>query len=336
LNACSISVALFVAALRHLRLGDIAIVVTNPPLLPSLIVVACWIRGARRVVLVHDVYPEALYVAGILRRNSTLGAIADRIGVWTYRMADRLVVLGQDMKALAAKKLGGRTDNILLIPNWADLDVIRPAVRMTNPVLQQAGIADKWVIQCSGNMSRTHDLTSVVEAAAQLAVADATVHFLLIGSGAQFEMLRAAARTLPNLTIVPRRPRSELADVLNACDVGLVSLAAGMGGVSVPSRVYNILAAGKPIIAVADAESEVARLIREANVGWIVPPRRPDLLVAAVQASRVDLAHDREMPRRARRLAERYSRARALDAYDAMIGDLASNPNGSHEQALTS
>ena len=131
---------------------------------------------------------------------------------------------------------------IELIPNWADLEDIAPSDRQENALLSTLGIADRFVVQYSGNIGRTHGIDTLLSAADRLR--DDRVQFLFIGDGATS---------------------------LNACDVAVVSLAPGMSGVSVPSRMYNILAAGKPIVAVADDESELARVVREEQVGWVVP-----------------------------------------------------------------
>lgn len=324
LNLLTISLSTFVLAVRRFRAGDVVIVVTNPPLLPYLMIAACWLRRAKYVLLVHDVYPEALYVAGLLRRGSMLGSIGEPVAAWPYRVADRVVVLGRDMQELVARKLRGSNEKTVLIPNWADSDTITPGNRASNPLLQELGLTSRWVVQYAGNMGRTHGLDSAIEAARKVADQDATIHFLFIGSGARFSMLQQAAKAARNVTVRGPRPRHDQQNFLNACDVALVCFGAEMAGVSVPSRMYNILAAGKPIIAVADAHSELSRVVLEDHIGWVVPPGRADLLAAAVLNARRTLASDVEMPLRAQRVAKRYSLLAAVSAYDAMVGELSS------------
>jgi colanic acid biosynthesis glycosyl transferase WcaI len=200
--------------------------------------------------------------------------------------------------------------------------LIAPADRATNALLKETGLTGKWVVQYAGNMGRTHGLEFAVEAARQLAKADPEIHFMFLGFGARLRMLQDAAQNTANVTVLPPRPRNDQPNFLNACDVSLVCFGEGMSGVSVPSRMYNILAAGKPIIAVADEDSELAQLVREERVGWVVPPGRPDALVAAVLQARRTITTSADIAARARRAAEKYSLAAAVVAYEEIVGSL--------------
>ena len=320
-NLATISLAIFFGVLRRVARGDCVIVVTNPPILPFLVAVASKIRGARCILLVHDVYPEALVVAGILRP----GGLAARIGGWLslrlYRGVDRVVVLGRDMADLVARKLPRGSRKIVLIPNWADVDEIHPDTRRDNPLLKELGLESKWVIQYAGNMGRTHALEDLVEAAKRLD-GETDVHFLFLGSGAKRAWLanEVAAHGLRNVTLTGSRPRTDQHMFLNACDAAIISFTSGMSGVSVPSRMYNILAAGKPIVAVCDADSELAQVVDEESVGWIVPPGRPDLIVDAIKKARAETSDALRI--RARLAAEKYTLDRVVPLYRMMIEGL--------------
>jgi glycosyltransferase involved in cell wall biosynthesis len=240
-----------------------------------------------------------------------------------------VVILGRDMEQLVSRKLGGHAGTVVSIPNWADTDIVSPGDRHANALLAELGLSTRWVVQYAGNMGRTHGLETLVDAAATLRTVAADVHFLLIGSGARMEWLRDAvsrSEGTNNITVLPSRPRSDQNNFLNACDVAVVSFRSGMSGVSVPSRMYNILAAGKPIIAVADDDSELALVVREERVGWVVPPGRGDLLAAAIVAARQEPEVLRAMSVRARRAAEKYTLERAVDAYMAMVGEVGRVP----------
>ena len=227
-------------------------------------------RGAHCVLLVHDVYPDLMTHAGMLRPDAMLSTDMLRCSAWLYRSVERVVVLGRDMEELIAGRIQGRRHSIVLIPNFGDTDAIVPKPKSANSLLRKHGLQDRFVVQFSGNMGRSHGLEHLLEAAVTLA--GSNVHFLFVGSGARRRWLvdECRQRWLSNVTILGYVAREELGESLNACDVTVISLAAGMAGVSVPSRLYNILAAGKPIIAAADAESELSRVVREERVGWVV------------------------------------------------------------------
>jgi glycosyltransferase involved in cell wall biosynthesis len=211
--------------------------------------------------------------------------------------------------------------NVVAIPNWADVDEIGPEPRAENAILRERGLLDRFVVQYAGNMGRTHDLESIVEAANALRD-EPQIHFLLIGSGAKAALVKRAIATeaLQNLEMAGTLPRSAQQSFLNACDVTLITFVPGMAGVSVPSRMYNVMAAGKPIIAMADPDSEIARVVRENDIGWVVEPGNwRELVQVLLEANR---ARDRltAMGSRAHRVAvERYSRENAIAGYEQLV-----------------
>lgn len=307
LNILTISISLFFNAVLKIRRNDVVLVVTNPPTLPFVALFACALRGAKVVLRIEDVYPEAMIAAGILRKRSMTVKVIDRFHRYLYRKVDHILVLGRDMRRLVEGKVRGRSEAISVVTHWADTDQIKPLGRRGNALLGRLGLSDKFVIQYSGNMGRTHDLEILIECARTLQE-NPTVHFLFIGSGAKEPWLRKEAREqgLKNVTILPPQPRSTLAESLNACDVAVISFVEGMSGVSVPSRMYNILGAGKPIIAVADRDSELVQVVEEAQIGWYVHPGDRGHAVHVIQeAVAGGEALLSAMARRARALVER-------------------------------
>ncbi len=321
LNAVSISLSMFVTALARFRRGDSVLVVTNPPFLPFAIAAAARARGARPALIVHDVYPEVLTAAGLASERSLLTRAAGALTRALYRGVDRIVVLGRDMHALTLAKVGDDAAKVVTIPNWADLHEVRPSPADGARMLSAHGLAGKFVVQYAGNMGRTHDLESLVEAARALA-GDERFHFLLLGGGAKARVVTdgVARFGLRNVTLAGQRPRSEQQTFLNACDVAVITFMPGLAGVSVPSRMYNVMAAGKPIVAMADADSELARVVSENEVGWVVPPNDWRGLVAALREAAADPARVAAMGRRARAVVEsRYSLAHAVESYRALV-----------------
>jgi glycosyltransferase involved in cell wall biosynthesis len=324
-NMLTITVSIFFHALVRVRRGDCVLSVTNPPLLPFAARLACFLRRAHFVLIIHDVYPDVLVATGMASPNSLLVRFSDFINRLLYRCATNIVVLGRDMRELVAGKLPPGDKRVKIIENWADLDAVAPQPRAGNSLLEQWGLADKFVVQYAGNMGRTHGLEYVIDCAAQMITTHPEVAFLCIGRGAKRAWLEreAAARQLTNIAIRDFAPRAQIAVSLNACDVAIIAFMPGMSGVSVPSRMYNIMAAGKPILAVTDADSELAYVVAEERIGWIVPPGD----VLTLQQAILDAAqhpHERvAMGRRARMAAERkYSLARANQAYRSLVAAL--------------
>jgi colanic acid biosynthesis glycosyl transferase WcaI len=319
-NIVTITASMSFGLLRMLRRRQIVIVVTNPPTLPFATLLACRLRGARCVLLVHDVFPDALDAAGMTRRNSVPYRLMDFVSRRLYRAMDHVIVIGRDMRRIVEEKRGG-PEAITVIPNWGDVDSVHPGDAAAK---ERFGLAGRFVVQYGGNMGRSHDLDIIVAAAEKLR-GEPEVVFMIFGWGVRREALEAeiAARGLDNIRLLGMVPRGEVSEWLAAGDVGLVSMIPGMAGVSVPSRMYNMLAAGQPIIAVTDAGAELAEMIREEAVGWVVPTRDADGLVAAIRDAGSDAARLAEMRRRARAVAEaKYTRAHVDEAYAALMSRL--------------
>ena len=221
------------------------------------------------------------------------------------------------MKELMAKKTAGLDIPIDVIPNWADLEIIHPTPREENTLLKELGIEDKFVLMYAGNIGRPTDVETIVDAA-ELLLGEPEFHFVFIGSGAKRKWLEMQIRDrdLKNVTLLGVRPREDQIVFLNACDVALVTLVKGMWGAAMPSRTYNVLAAGKPIIALTEPGSELARVIDEEQVGWYVTPGETDDLVAAIRQAYGDRSRLSEISKRANAAAKaKYSRETAIELY---------------------
>jgi len=323
-NLLSYSAATFLKALVSVKRGDVVVAVTSPPSSPFVAQLVAWCKGASCIVRLEDVYPEILVATGLIPAR---GVIDRGLGLLTrilFRSAARLVVLGRDMKALAQRRIGAGGGEICIIRSWADTDLVAPAPRAGNPLLEELGLTGKYVVSCVGNMGMAQAVEFIFQAVVLLRD-DPTIHFLFIGSGSKKSWLESeiAHQGLTNVTIIGQRPRSEQSVFLNACDLSLISLLPGVTGAGVPSRTYNLMAAGKPIIAVTREDSEVALLVQEEGIGWVVPPLVADHLVQAILASRSDPELLRVMGERARAAAEgRFSRETIIAQYRALVAEL--------------
>jgi glycosyltransferase involved in cell wall biosynthesis len=325
INVVTTSLSVFLALLGDLRKGDRVLGVTNPPVLPFIALLACRLRGASCSLRIDDVYPEAMVSAGLIRPGGLAARFINWMNRRLYRRMKQIVVLGRDMRRLVEQKLGPVHGNVVVIPNWSDLDCIAPAEKGGNELLRKYGLENKFVVGYAGNIGRVQAVEAIVEAARRLRH-EPGIHFLFVGSGQKMPWLKRAVEEgkLKNVTLAGPRPRAEQNDFLNACDVGIVSLVRGMSGAGVPSRLYNLMAAGKPVIAAVDTDSEPALVVSEERIGWVVPPDDPEKIAAAIveaKSSREELV---QMGARARRAGEeKYSFQRISAAYEQLMRDAA-------------
>ncbi len=317
INMVTIGMSIFLRSLRFFQKGDQVLVVTAPPSLPVTTAIAALLRGASFNVLVQDSYPEILIAVGATKWNSLFVTFVNFVNHWVYKYAAAIIVMGQDMNELFLRKTAGLDVPVVTIPNWADLESIRPTPREDNALLKELGISDKFVLIYAGNIGHPTDVETIVECAEKLLDRE-EFHFVFIGAGAKKKWLetRVAERALKNVTILNYRPRGEQIVFLNACDVGLVALIKGMLGTAMPSRTYNIMAAGKPLLALTDGRSELARMIDEDATGIYLEPGDAEGLAAAIVKMYESPAELDKMGHRAREAALRkYSPATAVEAY---------------------
>lgn len=319
-NMLTLGVSIFIKSILKIGGGEEFLVVSAPPSLPFGTAVAAKLRRAEYSLIIQDKYPEILTAVGKSDPNSFLIKLLNKLNTRLYDSAKKIVVVGRDMKNLVQSQLSGKfadENKIAVIQNWAALEEVEPQARVENQLLKELKLSEKFVFLYAGNMGHPQDLESIVECADRLKN-DGRFHFLFIGSGVKKKWLEKEVRdrNTSNVTIIPPRPRSEQTIFLNACDVGLVPLVNKMRGVAMPSRTYNFLAAGKPILALTEDQSEVAMVIEEDRVGWHVPPHQPDLLLKKIYEIYDNRNRLNEMGMRARQTAlQKYSVDVAIEKF---------------------
>lgn len=269
---------------KYVCAGDKVLMVTNPALMIPLMARLKKKIGFELNILVHDVFPENTRPAGLkLPVYGLFKHIFDK----AYTKADQLIVLGRDMANVLEQKVGkGRSPKITIIENWADIDNIKP----------QPFPKGKVILEYAGNIGRVQGLEKVMDMLPE----DVELH--LYGTGAREEKLKA--REQKNVFFHGPYFRSLQNEVLAACDIALVTLQEGMYGLGVPSKTYNILASGRPILFFGPKDSEIDLLIREKGIGYCGWPEKWDKVALA------------EMGKRARVLAEtEYSENIILDKF---------------------
>jgi putative colanic acid biosynthesis glycosyltransferase WcaI len=317
------SLRVFAALLTRLRRHDVVLTVTAPFMLPYAMTAAARLKRARAVLIMHDLFPDVLVMAGLLRRGSLLARAMRGANALMFRALDAIVTIGRDTEALLMRYRGMRRDKICFIPNWATL---QPGVRPIDPDNPYRRLhSARFKVGLSGNLGFTHD-PEIVFGAAQLLRDDPDVHFLLSGWGIGFDRLRQlqANAGLPNVTLVERVPEERLEAFLAAANVWLIPYRRDFAGLSVPSRFYNLLAIGRPVILVSEANAEAALTVREHDLGWVVEPGQVEQLAQTIR-----LAARGEDPARAERaavIAQQFNFAAAMAAYSRLIARLSRQP----------
>jgi glycosyltransferase involved in cell wall biosynthesis len=284
INMITLGIFTFFKALKHFAKGDRVLVVTTPPSTPFVIALAGLIKGAAYTLLIHDSYPDLLVAVGKTKANSIFVRLMNHANRWLYKHASRIIVVGRDMLEVTERKTAGLDIPVVNIPNWAELESVSPSPREGNELLRELNLLDKVVFLYAGNMGHPNDIESIVECASKLHLEE-KAHFIFLGSGAKRKWLECeiSRLELKNVTLLDPRPRSEQEIFLNACDVAIVSLVSGMKGVSMPSRTYNAMAAGKPLLGIVEKDSETDRIIKEEGIGWSVAPQKPDELLVIIR-----------------------------------------------------
>lgn len=273
--------------------GDSVFIVTNPA--PLMLLVAAYkrVKHFPLTILVHDVFPENTIPAGLFTSpRNPLYKILRSVFNRAYSRADRLIVLGRDMKKVMESKLCGRAKRpeILQIENWADKPVENAGYELSGNIK----------ILYAGNIGRVQGLNEFIDKFNR--VANPEIEFSLRGTGAMLSDIR---RLYPDINYGGPFNKENQFEVLSNCDIALVTLAKGMYGLGVPSKTYNILAAGKPILFIGDPDSEIALLVREHRIGWVFASDDCDGIIKFLTNLRVDMRNDiAAMGRVARRLAE--------------------------------
>ena len=312
------TIRVFLALLGQLRSGDVVLTVTAPFMLPYAVAAAAMLKRARSVLIMHDLFPDVLVMAGLLKPSSLIAKLIRGANALMFRMLSAVVIIGRDTEALLLRYGGLTRDRICFIPNWATL---KPGVRPIDPDNPYRCANARFIVGLSGNLGFTHDPDIVFEAARSLRD-NPDIHFLLSGWGIGFDRLKAmqSAAQLPNVSLIERVPEQDLEAFLAAADVWLIPYRKDLAGVSVPSRFYNLLAIGRPVILVSEAYAEAALTVTEHHVGWVVEPGKPDDLATAICSA--SLSVDAPMRERAVTVSRRYDFANATASYAELMRKL--------------
>ena len=299
---------------------DVTIALTDPPIIGLAAIAARPRHGV--IFFCQDIFPE---VAGLLEdfHSPAINALLERLNRFMVRRAVRIIALGDTMASRLIHGKGADPGKITVIHNWADTSAIVPSDKR-NAFAAAHGLDAKFVVLHAGNIGLSQNLDVVIEAAGLLTT-HRDIVILFIGDGNRRAALQAAAesRGLDNVRFLPFQPRDQLRWTYASSDVCLVSLKPGLAGYIVPSKLYPILAAGRPYIAAVEPVSEVAALTQRHRCGVLVEPGDAAQLADAILRL-ADQPHERAaMGTRARVASELFARDRQVAAHAQVIEEVA-------------
>lgn len=297
--------------------GDIVIAKTDPPLISVPAMLVARLRGARLVNWLQDLFPEVAERAGM--RLGGIAGLARAARNLSLRRPAANVVLGERMRNEVEAVPG--SGPVRVVHNWADGTQIAPMAAHSSPLRESWGLKDKFVVAYSGNMGRAHEFATLL-GAAQMLRDHARIAFLFVGGGHHRQTLEDdfSARNLSNVAFHPYQPQDKLGASLGAGDVHLITLVPAMEGVIVPSKVYGILAAGRPSLNVGDPRGEVAAILASAKAGFTVPPGDSALLAQRILELSTSPALCAELGANARAaFDERYSERIAFERWRQVL-----------------
>lgn len=310
--------------LSVLSSGDVVVAETDPPMISVVVSRAAQLRRAHMVNWLQDVFPEVAEALGMSLQWAWLGKALMSIRDASLRRAVANIVLGERMREhLIARNLDPR--RIRVIPNWSDTRKVAPVPTQQSRTRHGLSLDDKFVVGYSGNLGRAHEFETLL-GAARLLRKDSRFAFLLTGSGAKVPALRqaVAADRLNNFHFLPLQPAELLQDSLAASDVHVISLLPELEGLIVPSKLYGILAAGRPSVFIGAADGEVAKVIREHQCGITVSVADSEGLARELISMLDRPSHVAQMGRNARSVAEsHYTAERAAQSWQQLLAAIA-------------
>lgn len=311
------------AELVAVKRPDVIVALTTPPMIAAGAALVAATRGVPLVTWIQDVHPEATVELGLLPASHPAVSALRLVAKASHLASRRTVVLSDGMAERVVRQ-GQRPDRIRVVPNWIDGSAVVPMPTETSAFRREHGLGGRFVAMYSGNLGAGHDLPPFVEAARRLATLRPGFVLAFVGDGVARAALESEARELPNVRFFPYQPRERLCDSLAAADVHLASLRRGLDGLLVPSKLYGILAAGRPLVYLGPERCELSRVVHRGEVGWVVRPGDVDGLVAALLEA-IDGKQDvHAMGRRARELfCAEFERTHALARWREILTDVA-------------
>lgn len=241
-------------------------------------------RNVPFIYNLQDIFPDSLVTAKMTKKGSLIWKIGRKIEDYTYRNADKIIVISEDFKRNIMEK-GVPEEKIVVIPNWVNTENVYPVAREDNILFDRLSLdRERFYIVYSGNLGHSQNLRMLLDTAKELKDTLPSLCFVLIGEGAARDEIAAAIENekIDNVLLFPFQPYEDIAHVFSLGDAGLIISKSGIGQSSVPSKTFGIMAAERPVLASFDLDSELVRLIENTGCGITAAADDKEAFKAAV------------------------------------------------------
>ncbi len=314
---------LALAVPRAIRLRpDIVLAMTDPPVAGIAGAFIARRLGRPFVYNIRDMYPDMAVGGDIVRPGAWVNRW-EKMHRRALKQAARVIVLGDDMRERILAK-GVAPERVVIVRDGTSFPASMP--EPNDPVVQELRCGFQFVVLHAGNLGFYGAWGTLLKAAQILS--NENTGLVFIGGGANQAVLGASAANLPNVRFLPFRSVEQVPHVMMAGDLHIVTVRRGLEGVVVPSKLYSILAAGRPVLAVAAANSDAARIVVESGCGLAADPDDPAAVAATIRELRGDPSRLAEMGRRARETAKKYATVNELERFVGIMEQAARESTG--------
>ncbi len=265
----------------------------------------------------QDIFPDSLVNAGVCREDSIVMKIGRKMENYTYRNADVIITISNDMKENIVNK-GVNPDKVEVVCNWIDVDKIRPVDEMQNKLFDEFSLSrDKFKVVYAGNLGKVQGVEVIIDAA-ELLKNIKNIYFIIFGNGSEEEKIKQkiSEKGLMNISVFPLQPVERVSEVYSLGNVSIIPCKPGSGIAGMPSKTWSIMAAGSAIIGSFDVGSELDKTLRKAECGYCVEAGNAKALSDAILEMSRDCSAVRKMGEKAREYAVvNVSKEKALDKY---------------------
>jgi glycosyltransferase involved in cell wall biosynthesis len=236
--------------------------VSNPPFAT---LIPLFVNNSYKI-LIYDIYPDALVEFGYFKKQSLLVRMWEKANRKVFTRAQKVYTLTEEMKSRVGRYTESK--NIEVVQIWTDNEFLKPIPKSNNPFIKQMGWEDKFIVMYSGNMGKSHPVEILVELAKQCAQPE--IHFVIIGGGDKYEMInqRILGADLTNIILLPWQATEILPYSLAAGDLAIVTLGKEAAELSIPSKTFNLMSVGVPILGISPSSSALAELIQSEKIGF--------------------------------------------------------------------
>lgn len=268
---------------------DVIFAVSTPPtqgMLSAMVAKRLSKKCKRKIPFIYnlqDIFPDSLVTTGLTKKGSLLWKIGRKIENYTYKNADKIIVISESMKRNILEK-GVPEEKIVVVSNWIDTEATKPVAKEENRLYDEFGIdKNKFTVLYAGNFGKAQGADVVLQTA-ELLKDNNDIQFVIFGGGQGFEAAKqtVSEKNLTNVTINALLPQERVSEVYSLGNVALITCKKGVGNSGMPSKTWSIMACNTPIIASFDTDSELAEVIEKANAGVTAEPENADRLADAI------------------------------------------------------